>query len=444
MIKKLTFKKMGINGEGIAYLDHKPVFCSGVYPGETALVDIEEDKGRYKKAVLKKITWYSRERIRDNYPYAQAEGCPLFNMQYEAQLKYKKELLAEALYKYAGVKSHFIRDMHPSKEIYGYRSQCKLPVSEADGKLVTGMYEPGTNHFVPVDYSRIHSKDVETVRTAVLKALNHAHMHAYDSKTGTGIRYLVIRSIQGISQCTLITGKDEISKEVIEEIMRIHGMSGVFQSVNTEKKTVNIFGSQVRKLAGEDTMAISVQDITLQLSPRSFYQLNVSQAEKLYEMAVQKTDKCHTLVEAYCGIGAMSLFAHKKADQVIGIESIPDAVKNAEENASFNHIHNVRFLCADAADGLYKTASQTNIDILLADPPRSGMDQKMLEAILKAKPKKIIYISCNPATLGQNLNVLKHQYHVVTVIPYDLFPNTAHVESLTVLERDNYKEGQAH
>ena len=435
---KLTFRKMGINGEGIAYINHTPVFCDGVFPGESAEVEIVEDHPKYKKAVLKKITWFSKERIRTTYPYYVEEGCPLFPMKYPAQLSHKKQLLEEAVWKYARVKDHFVRDIHGSEITLGYRSQCKLPVQTSGGQLMTGMYVPGTNHFHPIRKSMIQDPVLERSRKYILRCLNQCDFKAYDEKKQKGLRYLVIRAIDGKVQCTLVTGKDTVSRELIDQIMRTDGMTGLFQSVNTDRKYLSVFGSSVVRLAGEDTMPVMINGITLQLSPESFFQLNISQARSLYEMAVSKIDPCQTLVEAYCGVGAMSLLAHDKADKIYGIESVKKAVVNAEQNAENNHIENTEFLCMDAAKGLLKIASERKIDCLVADPPRSGMDDAMIHAILQTKPKKIIYISCNPATLGRNLNDLKHQYHVVTIIPYDMFPHTPHVESLTVLERDNY------
>lgn len=185
-------------------------------------------------------------------------------------------------------------------------------------------------------------------------------------------------------------------------------------------------------------MPVTMGGVTISLSPESFFQLNVPQAEKMYETAVSKIDPCGTLVEAYCGVGVMSLMAASKAQHVIGIESVPKAIRNAKANAEANHIDHCEFWCMDAAEGLYKAAAKSSVDTLLVDPPRSGMDAKMIETILKVKPKKIIYISCSPSTLGKNLNDLKHQYHPVTILPFDLFPHTPHVESITVLERDNY------
>ncbi len=441
---KITFKKLGINGEGIGYINRMPVFCDGVLPGETAEIEITEQKKNYYRAELKKLYRKSEHRVQTDYEYYIEEGCPLMILDHPAQLEYKKQLLEEALYKYSHTRRHFVRDVNPSEDIYGYRSQCKLPVQLSRNHIVTGMYVPGSNHFHPIPHSVIQDADLEKARRLILRAVDHSHLHEYQEQQGKGLRYLVIRSIQGKIQCTLVTGKDKIHKELVEEIMAIDGMQGLFQSINTDRKTVQIFGSSVHKLAGEDTLPVTMNGITLQLSPQSFFQLNVKQAEKMYQMAISKIDKCDTLVEAYCGVGAMSLMAHKKAKHIIGIESIQDAVDNANANASTNKIRNAKFICADAADGLKKIALERMVDTLLVDPPRSGMDDKMLEAIQLTLPKKIIYISCNPATLSKNLNVLKHNYHVVTILPYDLFPHTPHVECICVLERDNYAPGQKH
>ncbi len=437
---KLKFRKMGINGEGIGYIDHKPVFCDGVLPNEEAEIEITEKKKNYSRATLKKITWFSKERIRTDYPYYIEEGCPLFIMDYSAQLKYKKQILEETLLKYANVKSHFVRDFHPSPLTLGYRSQCKLPVQDSKGHMMTGMYVPGTNHFHPIKRSQIQSEELENTRIQIMKMIDRSYLKAYDAKKQKGLRYLVLRVIDGQKQVTLVTGKDKVHKELIEEIMAIDGMTGVFQSINTDNKSVGIFGSATHKLAGVDTMPVCLGDITLQLAPEAFFQLNIQQAQEMYKMAVSKIDKCENLVEAYCGVGAMSLLAHKKAKHIYGIESIPSAVENATQNAKDNNINNVEFICDDAANGLKKIAQDKKIDVLLVDPPRSGMDDKMIEAIEQTLPKKIIYISCNPSTLAKNLKILKHNYHVATIVPYDLFPHTPHIETITVLERDNYNK----
>lgn len=432
---KITFLKTGINGEGIGYEGRTPVFCDGVLPGETAEVEIIDRRKTYAKAKLLRVIWKSENRISPQCPVQKECGaCALMIMKEEAQAETKKQLLEEALYKYGNVRRHFVRELRPSEKMTGYRNQCKLTVKEYEGKLVTGMYKTGTNHFVPVKNCVIHDPQLEKVRKRVLHVLNDHHLAAYDKKTKSGIRSLVMRIMDGNVQCTLIHGNDEIPSAVMEDLMKIKGMYSLYHSVNTDTKGAEFFGKKTVWLAGEKVLPLTACGISMELSPQSFFQLNRSQAEKMYETAVSKCDPCDLLVEAYCGIGAMSLMAAKKAKHVIGIESVPEAIKNAKENAVRNGISNAEFICADAADGLYRAARKGNIDILLADPPRSGMDDRMLEAIEKVMPKKIVYISCNPATLAKNLAVLKHHYHVVTVIPFDLFPNTPQIESITVLE----------
>ena len=431
---QIKFVKMGINGEGIGYKDGKPVFCQGVLPGETAEIRIKDETPTYFRAELVRITEKTRIRRSAVCRHQNECGsCPLMVMEYPFQLKYKKELLAEALYKYGNVKRHFIRDVRPSPDLFGWRSQCKFPVQVSDGALTSGMYLRDTNHYRPIAHCPVQDDLLEEVRQEVTDILNRSHFPAFNGKYG--MRFLVLRSIGGKVQCTLVTGRNTIPDQMIHDLMQSGKIQGLFQSVNTEKNTVNIFGAKPVRLAGEDTIPVSIGGIDLELSPESFFQLNLKQAEQLYNTAVSKVDPCDLLVEAYAGIGAMSLMASKKAKQVIGIENVKDACMNAERSAERNGISNARFLCADAADGLYIAAREREVDILLADPPRSGMDPDMIQAILKVLPKKIIYVSCNPATLAKNLKDLKHDYHVVTVIPFDMFPHTPHIESVTVLER---------
>ena len=434
---KLTIQKLGINGEGIAYIDSKPVFIDSALPTEVIDAKIIEKHENYSKGKIIKILQKSKDRVRPQCPYQkECGGCALMHMNSKAQSYYKRQLLVEALWKYGHVKEDFIRDMHESKETFGYRSACKLPVSTVNNKLVTGMYKPGSNYFVEIDSCIAHTKEVEELRKEVLRILNKYHYTSYDKKTETGIRYLVLRSINQQSACTLVTGKTKIKQDVIDELMTIPTLVSLSQSINTNRKGTSIFGNNTKLLSGSPTISVQIDDISLQLSAESFFQLNVEQAISLYRLAVNKIDNCNRLVEGYCGVGAMSLLANKKAKSIIGIESIPQAIDNANNNAKNNHLDDhIRFICDDAGIGYKKVLKKGEVDALLVDPPRSGMDENFLNTILQNPPKRIIYISCNPSTLGKNLKVLKKYYQVRTVIPFDLFPNTPHVESLTVLTK---------
>ena len=297
------------------------------------------------------------------------------------------------------------------------------------------MYEPGSNKFVAIGECAMHTPELDHVKNQILKYAEEAGIHAFENEHG--LRYLVLRGIEGSFQCALITGRDQLPPQFIEQVSSIPGMHSVVQSVNDARKTHTIFGTASKVLAGDPYITVQMNGLALRLSAESFFQRNVEQASELYRMAISKIDPCRTLAEAYCGVGAMSLAAHEKAEEVIGIDSVSQAIENAEANAELNHIENIMFRCGDAAEELQKILVRKPVDTLLADPPRSGMEDRMLETLLTSGIRKIIYVSCNPATLGKNLGVLKQAYDVRTIIPYDMFPNTPHIESITVLEKRN-------
>ena len=433
---QIEFVKCGINGEGIGYINRKPVFCDGVFPGETAEVEIVEEKPSYMRAKLKRILTRAPWRTKNPCPHAhQCGACPLLAMDYQKQLEVKRDLLVEALWKYSHTGKDLVRDIHPSPSILHYRNQCKLPIQQYQGKLVSGMYQPGTNHFCDTDGCLIHEEHLEQLRSRVLAVLNAHHMPAYNATTHTGVRSMVLRTMADESQLTLITGRDTLPQDLIDDLASL-GITSIHQSINTAKKDAGFFGSTPRTLYGPDCLSVTICSMPLQLPPASFFQLNTKQAEALYTMAVSKIDRCQVLLEAYCGIGAMSLLAKDKAKSILGIEAVPDAIRCADQNARLNqcsdHVH---FQCADSAKGLTEAAARHSIDTLLVDPPRSGMDEAMLKAVEDAKIPRLIYVSCNPATLSRNLADLKKSYEIKTIIPFDLFPNTPLVESITVLQR---------
>lgn len=434
---KLRIEKIGINGEGIAYYQHKPVFVEELIPGDIADITLEKQGDRFYRGTCKKLLQRSSFYQKPICPLQkECGGCAMMHMVDDAQNEWKRKLLIEAVYKYGNVKEHFVRDMHSSEKTLGYRSACKLPVQEHNGKLVTGMYKIGTNHFVPIEDCLVHHPALETFRKQILNVLNRHQLSAYSPKTKQGLRYLVLRHIQGHGQCTLVTGNDNITTKLIDELMSIPTMEGLFQSIQTNKKTHEVFGPTTKLLAGNATIRFEMLGIPLYLSPTSFFQLNIEQAEKLYAMAIQKLDTCSSLVEAYCGVGAMSLLAHKKAKHILGIEYVPEAIQNAKQSALELHLDKqIQFVAGEAAKELQHYLQHHTVDALLVDPPRSGLDDKMIQTILSSNIHRIIYISCNPATLGKNLKQLKRAYQVRTIIPFDLFPNTPQVESLTVLER---------
>lgn len=434
---KVKIIKMGINGEGIGYIDRVPVFVPGALLDEVAEIKITEKNKRYMHAKVEYVSQKSNDRCRAECYFQHAcGGCPLMIADYKKQLEYKQDILKQSLIKYAQVNPRLVEKVKASPLQYGYRNQCKLPCAMEDDYLETGMYLPNSNFFAAVDTCIVHEEAVEKIRKSILQVLNDHRLKAYDHHQKKGIRSLIIRGFEGRFQVTIVSGEHPLTEEIIADLMQIEGMDSLWQSYHTIKKSPDVFGAKMVHLAGNRLLHMEFDGLHLDISPRSFFQLNTEQAKVLYrtirDLVPEQND---LIVEAYSGVGAISLYLKDKAKEIIGIESIKDAVVNANANAKANGANHVSFLCADAADKLTYLSKTRQIDTLIVDPPRSGLDDVMLTCLLKSKIKNIIYVSCNPATLGKNLSILQDRYTVKKVIPLDMFPNTAHVETIVKLTR---------
>lgn len=434
---KVVIKKIGINGEGIGYIDKLPVFVPGARIDEEVDIHVVERKKRYAIGKVNRILKESKDRIKPKcYVQSRCGACPLMDVKYPKQREYKQDILKQTLIKYAQINPRLVEKVIPSENVFGYRNQFKLPCANQEGRLVTGLYRTGSNFFIDVKRCIVHEDGLEKMREQILDVLNRFGYEAYDYHTKEGIRSIIVRGFEGNYQCTLVTGNTEIEQRVIDQLMKIKGMYSLWQSVNTVKKTVEIFGPKVTLLAGERLLPFTLKDLKLTISPRSFFQLNTKQALNLYETVASFVSENNDLiVEAYSGIGAISLFLKDKAKEIIGIESIKDAVVNANQNAKANNANHVSFVCDDAANKLEYISKKRKIDVLVVDPPRSGLDDAMLSCILKSKIKKIVYVSCNPATLGKNLDILQSRYRVEKIQPIDMFPHTAGIETVCMLVR---------
>ena len=432
---KIEIVKTGINGEGIGYYRRKPVFVVGALEGETVDLESIKDNGKYYTGKLKKITEKSDRRVR---PFCKHQkycgGCSLMITEYENQLKIKKENLRETLQKYAGYKGK-IEEIIPSEKILNYRNKINLPFSERDGVLFNAMYAPNSNHPVIIERCLIHDEKLEIVRLEVLRILNDNHLKLYDNKEKSGLRQLVIRGFEKV-QIVIVSGNDVFSQKLIDQIMQIEDVVSLYQCINTVRNPVNMMNDDLKLLAGENTISLKLGEYTMDMLPRAFFQLNRYQAEVIYKMVAQLIpEKIATIVEAYSGIGAISMYVHDKADKVYGIELESQAVENAIRNAERNGIGNVFFICGDAGKKMISLSKKQKIDILIVDPPRSGLDFAMIDIIRKSKPEQIIYVSCNPATLAKNIHDLSGSYHIRNVVPVDMFPQTVHVETVVLMSR---------
>jgi len=434
---KLEIRKAGINGEGIAYYRHKPVFIEGCFPGEIVVCKISE-QGNYYTGELLKILKRSEKRMHSPCPYShQCGGCALIELEYEEQLKIKKELLKEALYKYAGYTDD-IPDVIGSRKQFHYRNKCNLPVIEADGKLVNALYKQKSNHPVVIENCLLHEEKLESIRKQCLRVLNENHCHGYDPKKKTGIRQLVIRGIDEEYQLTIITGKESVTDKMIHELSSIDHVCSIYQGSNLLKSPVQMMPEELKLLYGKEKIQFHLNTYALSLSPKAFFQLNRFQAENIYEKirSLVKEKKKH-IVEAYSGIGAISLYLSDRAEKITGIELLREAAKDANENASNNQSRHVRFVAGDAAEMIKRILRKEKIDLLVTDPPRTGLDQKMLECLVKSDIPEMIYVSCNPSTLAKDLSYLQQRYQIQSIQGYDMFPNTPLIETVVYLCREN-------
>ena len=432
---KLEIVKAGINGEGIAFFKRKPVFIEGCFPDEVVDADLI-DEGRHYKGRLKAILKKSPDRIRPVCSYADKCGaCALMGLKYDGQLAIKMQLLENALYKYAEYEGK-IEGIVRSDDVYGYRNKCNLPIIDYNGKLVNALYKQGSNHPCLITTCFIHEESVEEIRRKILDVLNRYKLQAYDRREKKGMRQLIVRAFDKGAQAVLVTGNDTLKENVIADLKKIKGLKSLFQGINMVRNPIRMMPEKLRPLFGKEKIEVKSLNYELELSPQAFFQLNHKQAEQIYkDAAALIKEKQKLIIEGYCGIGTISLAMHDKAEKIIGIEIIEKAIKDAKDNAKKNKVENVEFRCGDAAKEIRKIVEKEKADVIVVDPPRTGLDDELLKTLLKSKAKQIIYISCNPSTLGKDLYILKKEYEIHLVRGYDMFPNTPLVETLVELVR---------
>ena len=432
---KLEIVKAGINGEGIAFFKRKPVFIEGCFPDEVVDADLI-DEGRHYKGRLKAILKKSPDRIRSVCSYADKCGaCALMGLKYDGQLAIKMQLLENALYKYAEYEGK-IEGIVKSDDVYGYRNKCNLPIIDYNGKLVNALYKQGSNHPCLITTCFIHEESVEEIRRKILDVLNRYKLQAYDRREKKGMRQLIVRAFDKGAQAVLVTGNDTLKENVIADLKKIKGLKSLFQGINTVRDPIRMMPEKLRPLFGKEKIEVKSLNYELELSPQAFFQLNHKQAEQIYkDAAALIKEKQKLIIEGYCGIGTISLAMHDKAEKIIGIEIIEKAIKDAKDNAKKNKVENVEFRCGDAAKEIRKIVEKEKADVIVVDPPRTGLDDELLKTLLKSKAKQIMYISCNPSTLGKDLYILKKEYEIHLVRGYDMFPNTPLVETLVELVR---------
>lgn len=436
---------LGHSGEGVGRYEGLTVFVPGGAPGDQLQARITEVKKNYARGEVARIVEPSPHRVAPPCPVVgECGGCQLQHIAYPAQLEMKRQQVVDALErlgKLTGVTVHPTLGMEAP---WGYRNKAQFPVGVRSGRVVAGFFAPGTHRIVDIEQCEIQHPLGNQIMREVKQLAQQFGVPIYDERTHRGVlRHVLARVGRGTGECmaVLVTNGPELpnGRKIAQVLMaRIPGIVSVVQNINPEKTNV-VLGRQSRVLAGRDHIIDHIGDLEFAISPVSFFQVNPAQTEVLYGKALEYAGLSgeETVLDIYCGIGTISLFLARQARAVIGIEVVPPAVEDAEQNAVRNGVANARFICGDATEEMPRLAEEgVRADVIVVDPPRKGCDEPVLKAMAEMTPRRIVYVSCNPASLARDLGLLAGMgYRTVEVQPVDMFPHTAHVECCSLLVR---------
>lgn len=449
---EIEIDDIGTEGEGIAHLDGYALFIKDAIPGDVVRVKVIKTKKNYGYGRLLEVVKPSKNRVEPVCPVArQCGGCQIQHLAYDAQLAYKENKIKNCLIRLGKFPKEQIDSiMEPimgMEEPYYYRNKAQFPVGRnKEGELVTGFYASRTHSIIPATHCAIQNKRNEIILETVLDFMKQYQIEPYDETTHKGlVRHILTRvgyHTGEIMVCLILNGTSLPHSEVlINRLTAIEGMKSISINVNKEKTNV-ILGSKVKTLWGEDYIVDYIGSIKYQISPLSFYQVNPLQTQKLYQTALDYAGLSGNEIvwDLYCGIGTISLFLAQQAKMVYGVEIVPEAIADANRNKEFNHIENVEFFVGASETVLpqkYKESGGTmSADVIVVDPPRKGCDGALLQTILDMAPERVVYVSCDPATLARDLRFLcDGGYELVKVRGCDMFGHSGHVETVVLLCR---------
>lgn len=445
---------LGHEGEGVAKVNGFTIFIRGALPGEKVLTKILNVKKQFGFGKLLKIIEQSKDRIEAPCPiYDKCGGCQLQHLSYEAQLVSKRQQVVDNLERIGKltISNDTIEGVivHPTigmTDPWRYRNKAQVPIGEIEGGLVGGFYTQGTHRIIDMDECLIQHPENDNAVKTVKKIAKELGIRPFNEETNRGLlRHVVVK--YGFSSneimIVLITNGESIPKQdAFVNLIRqdIPNVVSICQSINTEKTNV-IFGKMMKILWGKETILDSINGIQFLISPLSFYQVNPVQTELLYQKTLDYAQLSgqETVIDAYCGIGTISLFLAQHADTVYGVEIIKEAIVDARINAQLNDVNNTIFEVGKAEEVIPAWNRQgIKADVIVVDPPRKGCDEALLQTIIGMKPKRVVYVSCNPSTLARDLRILEDGgFKTVEIQPVDMFPHTTHVECVVRIYRED-------
>ena len=417
----LKIEDMGVDGAGIGKADGMTFFVKDAVIGDVVRAKVMKLKKTYGYARLMELLEASPDRVEPKCPYyRQCGGCQIQALSYEKQLEFKERKVRNNLERIGGFSEIPMEPIVGMEEPYHYRNKAQFPVgTDKDGHIVTGFYAGRTHTIIPNRDCALGLPVNREILDLVIDFMEKYHVSAYDEKTGKGlVRHVLIRcgfTSKEKMVCLIINGKSlPHSEKLVEALRKIDGMTSISINCNTERTNV-ILGRKTVVLWGQEYITDQIGEISYEISPVSFYQVNPVQTEKLYGLALEYADLHgeETVWDLYCGIGTISLFLAQKAKQVYGVEIIPQAIENAKRNAVKNGIENAEFFVGKSEEVLPEfyekeaaAGRKAHADVIVVDPPRKGCDEKLLETIVKMAPDRVVYVSCDSATLARDLKIL--------------------------------------
>ena len=443
---QVSIETATIDGSGVARVDGQVVFVPGALPGEGCSVRIAHVGRSAVFAQLLSVLTPSAHRVEPDCPYfPRCGGCALRHMDYEQELALKQTHVQSCLTRIGGQTISAL-PITGAAQTDGYRNKVQFPVQEQEGRPVAGFFSGKTHRVTPVRHCRIQPDCADAIRGAVLAWMEQYHIRAYDEQTHTGyIRHIYIRFgaesgqilVCIVANCAQLPKK----KQLVAALLAAEpGITTIVFSPNT-KKGNTVLGTEFHPLYGDGTITDTLCGLQFRLSAPAFYQVNHAQAERLYEKAVQLAGLTgnETVLDLYCGTGTITLCLARHAKKAIGVEIVPQAIEDAKFNAAQNGMENAEFFCMDAGQAAKMLADRrTRPDVVVVGPPRKGVSDDVIEAISAMAPQRVVYVSCDPATLARDLKLLTATgYTLQTAEAFDLFPRCAHVETVCLLSKRN-------
>lgn len=442
----LTIEDMGVDGEGIGHVDGCTLFVKDALIGDVINAKVMKMKKNYGYARMMEILKPSADRVEPKCAFhKQCGGCQIQALSYEKQLAYKKKKVLNNLQRIGGLENLPEFDLIGMDEPYQYRNKAQFPFgTDKNGEIVTGFYAGRTHSIISNTQCYLGVDENQQILEIILAHMKKYHIPAYDEQNGKGLlRHVLIRkgfTTGELMVCLILNGtRMPEMKELVEELTKIQGMTSITINVNTKQTNV-IMGQEMRSVWGQDYITDYIGNVKYQISPLSFFQVNPVQTRKLYERALEyaEVESGETVWDLYCGIGTISLFLAQKAKQVYGVEIVPQAIEDAKRNAKLNGFDNAEFYVGKAEEVLPKKYREEGIkaDVIVVDPPRKGCDEALLQTIVQMKPKRVVYVSCDSATLARDLKYLVSEgYEVVKGTVVDQFPHTVHVETVVLMSK---------